>query len=113
MRNAVIDLLLVRIHLRKSLANTLREDLGITLGVASVFAVRTLHARRVFEKLPTERTPHDVVELLFDEFVALFLNDVLFLLAHGTLAVQTKIHGTAPSRLFLEVHRQMNASCWL
>jgi hypothetical protein len=95
MRNPVVDLLLVGIGLIVGLADTLGDDLGIAFTVASILAVRTLHTRGVLEEISTQRTAHDVVELLGDKLVALLFVDLFLLLAHGTLSVETNIEGTA------------------
>lgn len=55
--------------------------------MASIFAVFALHAGRVFEKVATESATHDVVELLYHEFVAIQLVDLFLALPHGTFAV--------------------------
>jgi phosphatidylglycerophosphatase A len=88
-RNAVVDLLLVRIRLSIALADTLGDNSRITLGVASVLAVLALHASRVLEELPTERTTHDVVELVLDELVAVHFVHLFLSLADGTLSSKT------------------------
>ena len=93
--NAVVDLLLVGVGLVVRLADTLGHDLGVALAMASVFAIRTLHARGVLEEFSTERTAHDVVELLCDELVALLLVNLFLLLTHGTLTIETNVEGTA------------------
>jgi hypothetical protein len=99
-RNPVIDLLLVRIGLIVRLADTLGDNLGVAFAVAGVFAVRTLHSGRVFEEVSTQRTAHDVVELLSDELVALFLVDLLLLLPHGTLSIETDVEWSTILELF-------------
>ena len=55
--------------------------------MASIFAVFALHTSRVFEKVATESATHDVVELLYDEFVAIEFVDLFFALSHGAFAV--------------------------
>lgn len=95
MGDAVVDLLLVGIGLVVGLADTLGDDLGIAFAVAGVLAIRTLHARRILEELPTKRTAHNVVELLGDELVTLLLVNLLLLLADGTLTVETNVEGAA------------------
>lgn len=59
--------------------------------MASIFAVFALHPSRVFEKVATESTSHDVVELLYDEFVTIQLVDLFFALSYGTFAVQPNV----------------------
>lgn len=96
----MIDLLLVWVGFVVGLADTLGNDFRVALFVASVLAVGTLHTRGILEKFSTQRTTHDVVELLGDELVTLLLVNVLFLLAHGTLTVETDVEGTAVFQLF-------------
>ena len=71
MRNPMIDLLLVGIRFSIRLADTLGHDLGIALLMASILAIFALHASGVLEKISAQSTTHDVVELLYDEFVAI------------------------------------------
>ena len=98
--NAVIDLLLVRVGLVIGLADTLGDDLGVTLAMTGVLAIRTLHACGILEEFSTQRTAHDVVELLSDELVALLLVHLFLLLANGTLTIKTDVKGTAILQLF-------------
>lgn len=51
--NTVVDFLLVRIGLVIGFADTLGDNLGVTLFVAGVFAIRTLHAGSILEKFST------------------------------------------------------------
>lgn len=53
MGNAVVDLLLVGIGLVVGLADTLGDDLRVAFAMASVFAIRALHARSILEKFST------------------------------------------------------------
>ena len=87
----MVDFLLVRISLVICLADAFRDDLGITLRVTGVFAVSTLHASRIFEEVPTQSATHHIVELLFHEFVTLFLVHLFLLLPHRALTVETNI----------------------
>lgn len=89
MRDTMVELGLVRITLGVGLADTFCDDQRIALFVTHVFAISTLHASSILKKLPAERTSHDVVELLCDEFVAVELVDVFLPLANSTLAVQS------------------------
>lgn len=91
----MIDLLLVGVGFIVGLADTLGDDLRVAFTVASILAVRTLHTRSVLEEISTQRTAHDVVELLGDELVALLFVDLFLLLAHGALSVETNVEGTA------------------
>lgn len=94
-RNPVIDLLLVRIGLGVGLADTLGDDTGVTLDVASVLAVLALHTGAALEEIAAKGAAHDVVELALDKLVAVHLVDFLLLLTNGTLATKTQVQGTA------------------
>lgn len=109
----MIDLLLIWIDFRQCFADTFGDDFGIALGVAGVFAVCTLHACRVLEEFSAKSTPHDIVKLLLDEFVALFLNDIFFFLSYSTLSIETEIHGSSTTRLLLKAHSQVYPTSWL
>lgn len=100
MRNAVVDLLFVGVGFVVGLADTLGDNLRVALFVTCVLAVGTLHTRSILEKFSTQRTAHDVVELLGDELVALLLVNLLLLLTNGTLTVETNIERTAVLQLF-------------
>jgi hypothetical protein len=100
MRNTVVDLLFVGVGFVVGLANTLGDNLRVALFVTCVLAVGTLHTRSILEKFSTQRTAHDVVELLGDELVTLLLVDLLLLLTNGTLTVETNIERTAVLQLF-------------
>ena len=71
MRNPMVDLLLIRIRFSIRLADTFGHDLWIALLMASILAIFTLHASGILEKISAQSTTHDVVELLYDEFVAI------------------------------------------
>ena len=88
MRNAVVDLGLVRIGLVIGLRNALGDDFAIASLVAGKLAVRALHASRILEQFSAQRAAHDVVELLLDELVAILLVDFFLALTDGTLATQ-------------------------
>lgn len=92
MRNAVIDLLFVRIGFRIALADTLGNDARIALVVAGILAVFALHTSRVLEEISTKRTAHDVVELVLDKLVAVHFVNLFFALSNSALSSQTKIH---------------------
>lgn len=98
--NAVIDLLLVGVGLVVGLADTLGDHLRVAFLVTCVLAIRTLHAGSILEEFSTERTAHDVVELLGNELVTLLLVNLLLLLTDGTLTVETDIEGTTILHLF-------------
>lgn len=112
MRDAMIDLLFVRIRFVIRLADAFRDDLRVALGVAGIFAVLALHAGRVFEQVSTECTSHNVVELLLDKFVTLLFVDFFLLLPNRALSVQANIVGAFLTGLLLECHGKMNPTCW-
>ena len=97
--NTVVDFFLVRIRLGVGFADALGDHAGVAFGVAGVLAVFALHAGRVLQEVATQGTAHDVVELLGNELVALFLVDFLLLLANGTLTVETDIERSAVLQL--------------
>lgn len=90
-RNAVVDLLLVGIGLGVRFADTLGDDLGKAVLVASVLAVRALHAGGVLEEIATVCAAHDVVEGLHGELVAVLLDDILLLLTNGAFTSKTDV----------------------
>ena len=71
MRDTMVQLLLVWVCLRVGLAYALGNHFSVTLLVARIFAILTLHASRVLEELAAESATHDVVELLKHELVAI------------------------------------------
>lgn len=91
--NTVVDLLFVGIGLVIGLADTFGDDFWVAFAMASVLAIRALHASSIFEEFSTQRTAHDIVELLRNELVSLFLVNLFLFLADGTLAVETNIEG--------------------
>lgn len=90
----MIDLLLVGVGFVVGLADTLGDNLRVAFPVASVLAVRALHTRGILEEISAQRTAHNVVELLGDKLVTLLFVNLLLLLAHSTLSVETNIEGT-------------------
>ena len=87
----MIKLLFFGVCLCVRLAYALGDDTSITLLMTGVFAIFTLHARRVLEEVSTLCAAHDVIELLLNEFVAVHLVDLLFTLPNGTFTVQANI----------------------
>lgn len=106
----MVDFLLVRIGLVVGFADTLGDNLRVTLAVAGVLAIRTLHAGSILEEFSTQCTAHNVVKLLGDELVALLLVNLLLLLANGTLTVKTNVEGTAVLQLFGYIQLAHDAS---
>jgi hypothetical protein len=107
-RNAVVDLLLVRVGFGIRFANALRNHTLVALGVACVFAVFALHAGRVLEEITAERAAHDVVELLLDKLVPVHLVHFFFALTHGTLTTKTQIDLSSVLVHLVEVQLKMN-----
>lgn len=100
MRDAVIDFFFIGISLVVGFADTLCDDFRVALAMASVFTILTLHTSGILEELPAERTTHDVVKLLSNEFVSLFFVDFFFPLTNRTLPIQTNIKRSAILQLF-------------
>lgn len=100
MRDAVINFLLVGISLVVGFADTFRDHFGITLSMASVLAILTLHAGSIFQEIATKSTTHNVVELLGDKFVALLFVNLFLSLADGALSIKTDIEGSTILQLF-------------
>ena len=69
----MIELFLVRIRLSIGLADAFCDDFGKTLLMAGIFAVLTLHARRIFQEISTQGTSHNAVKLLGDELMPILL----------------------------------------
>lgn len=109
-RNAMVDLFLVRIGFGVALTDALGNDALVALGVASVFAVLALHAGRVFEEIAAESTAHDVVELMLDKLVAVHLVDFLLALADGALSTETDVDGSSIFVLLDKVHLELDLS---
>lgn len=107
MRDAMIDLFLVRVGLCIRLADTFGNDACVAFRVTSVFTIFTLHSRRVFEEFTAERTAHDVVKLLRDEFVAVHLMDFLFALTYSTFSVKSSVKWPAVLCLFRKGNVQL------
>lgn len=91
MRNAMIDLLLIRISLRIGFTDTLRNHARVTFRVAGVLAVLALHTGRVLEEVAAKCTSHDIVKLLRHELVTEHLVDQFLTLANGSLTVKSNI----------------------
>lgn len=90
----------IRVRLIVGFTDTLCDNFLIALAMASVLAIFTLHTSSILEKISAERTAHNIVELLSNEFVSLFLVNFFFSLANSTLTVQTNIKWSAILQLF-------------
>lgn len=104
MGDPVVDLLLIGVGFIVGLADTLGDNLGVTFSMASILAIRALHTRSVLEEISTQRTAHDVVELLGDELVTLLFVDLFLLLAHSTLSVETDVEWTTILQLLCYIN---------
>lgn len=93
MRYPMIDLLFIGIGLVIRFADAFGDHTPSALLVAGVFAVRTLHASRVLDKVSTQGAAHDVVELLRDELMTLLLEHLFFLLADCSLSIESNVEG--------------------
>lgn len=91
MRNPVLNLFFIRTPFIIGLRDTLCHHFLVTLPVASVLAIGTLHSRRVLEQFTAERTAHDVVELLFDKLVPIHLVNLIFPGTNGALSSKAEI----------------------
>ena len=104
----MVDLLLLRIRLSVAFADALGDDAGITLGVASVLAVLALHACGILEEIAAECTPHDVVELVLDELVAVHLVNLFLTLPDGAFSAETKINLSSVLVRLDKAHLELN-----
>lgn len=106
----MVDLLLVRIGLSVTLADTLRNHTGITLCMTSVLAILTLHACRVLEEISAKRTTHDVVELVLYELVSVHLVNLFLALTYSSLSAKTEVDGAAVRVSLVECQLELNLS---
>lgn len=106
----MIEFRFVGIGFCVGLRDTFRHHLGITLLVASIFAVRTLHAGRILEKLAAQGATHDVVELLLHKLVTVLLMHLFLLLPDGALSAKTQIKWRLVLCMLDERHRQLYAA---
>ena len=90
-RNAMVELDLIRITIGIGFADTLGDHARIAVGVTCVLAVFALHARAVFEKLTAVCATHDVEELLGNESVTISFLNILLLLTNGAFPPQSEI----------------------
>jgi hypothetical protein len=91
MGNAMVEFGLVWVGFGVRLRDTFGNDFRITLLVASVVTVRTLHTGSVLEELAAKSATHDVVELLLHELVAILFNDLFFTLANSAFATKSDV----------------------
>jgi len=74
------------------LANTFRNDFGITFTVTRVLAVLALVAREFEEEFAAEGAAHHLIKVFDDEFVAVdFVGNLA--LADGALAAEGAVEG--------------------
>ena len=87
----MVQFLFLGVGLRVRLRYAFRDNLRVALFVASVFAIRTLKSGGIFQKVSTECTSHNIVELLLNEFVTVSFYYLFFLLADCAFTTKTKI----------------------
>lgn len=110
MRDAMVDLLLVRIGFRVALADAFGDNASVAFGMASVLAILALHPCRVLEELAAKSTAHNVVKLLLHKLVTVHLVDLLLPLADGALSPKTKVNGPAILVLLDEAQGQLHSA---
>src|SRR5215471_15980861 len=88
---AVVDFLLIWVGFVVGLAYAFGNNLWIALLVTSILAIRTLHTCGILQEISAERTAHNVIELLRNEFVSLFFMYFFFLLTDRTLSIKTNV----------------------
>jgi hypothetical protein len=91
MGDTMVEFSLIGVGFGVRLRDTFGDHLRITLFMASVVAVRTLHTGSVLEELSTESAAHDVVELLLNELVAVLFDDVLFTRANSAFSTKSDV----------------------
>jgi len=91
MRDTVVEFGFVRIGFGVGLSDTLGDDLGITLFVAGVIAVRALHASSILEELAAESTTHNVVELLLHKFVTVLFDHLFLSLTNSAFPAESNV----------------------
>jgi len=89
--DAVVKLLFFWVGFCVGLRDALCDHLLIALLVAGIFAVGTLHAGRILEKLSAKRATHDVVKLLLHELVAIHLVNFFFLCTDGAFSPESQV----------------------
>lgn len=104
----MVDLLFVWVRLCVGFAYTFGNNACIAFCVTSILAILALHASRIFEKVPAQRTTHNIVELLRHELVTVHLVHFLFTLSNGTFSVETNIEWPAVLGLLGETYCQMD-----
>ena len=97
---AMIYLLFIGVCFRVGFAYTLRDYFRIAFLVASIFAVFALHPSGILEKLFTQSTAHDIIELLQHELVSIKLVYFFFALANGSFTVETNVEWSPVFGLF-------------
>lgn len=97
---AMIELFFIWIRLGIGFTDAFRDHLGETVFMASILAILALHTSSIFEKLATEGTTHNAVELLSHKFMAVQFLYFFFPLSHCTLAVKADIKWSPVLALF-------------
>lgn len=104
----MVDFLLLGVGLSIRLADTLGDNTGVALRVASIFAVLALHTGRVLQKVTTECTTHYVVELPLHKLVSIDIVNLLLPLTNGTLSAQSGAKLSFIVRRLDEVQTQLD-----
>ena len=99
-RDTVIQFGFIGVRFCIRLRDTLCYHFRVTFLMASVLAVRTLHASSILEELAAESAAHNVVELLLHKLVPVLLVHLLFALANGSLAAEPSIEGLLVPGMF-------------
>ena len=96
----MIQLFLVRIRFRIGFADAFCDNFRVAFFMTCIFTVLTLHTSRILQEVSTEGTPHNVVELLQDKFMAEHFMNLFFTLTYSTFAIQTNVERSAVCYLF-------------
>ena len=93
MWDSVIQFFFLGVRFSIRFRDTFGDNLRVAFFMAGVFAILALITDTIFEKVSTKSTPHNIVELLLDEFMAVGFMDFLFLLPDSPLSVQADVKG--------------------
>ena len=96
----MIELLFIRIRFCIGFTDALCNDFGVTILVACILAVLTLHAGGVFHKVATQCTAHDTVELLKNKLMPILFLHLFLALSDGTFTIKAKIEWSSVVGLF-------------
>lgn len=85
----MIQFLFIWVGFCVGFANALGNNLSVAFLMARILAIFTLHACRVFQKVPTESASHDVIELLEHKLMTIKFMDLFLTLSYGTFPIET------------------------